>query len=157
MEEFSEYHGNISDYSDLNGRAWYYPDVKEVLAQGLMTGASDGTFAPGAPVSSDLALDTLFRLSGAQEAAPGPIAWARELGLLTGLRPGETLTRRQLAGLLLRYVQAAAFADGAGDPMDWARAHLLFRPRAHPAPEAPVTRAVLAHALCALARQLQGV
>ena len=156
VEEFSEYHGNISDYHDLNGRAWYYADVKRVLAEGLMTGASDGAFAPGAPVSSNLALDALFRLSGAQEAYPGPLAWARELGLLTGLRPEETLTRRQLAGLLLRYAQAAAFADGAEDPMDWAQAHLLLRPRAHPVPEGPVTRAVLAHALCALARRLQG-
>ena len=40
--------------------------------------------------------------------------------------------------------------------MDWAQAHLLLRPRAHPVPEGPVTRVVLAHALCALARRLQG-
>ena len=150
VEEFSDYFGNIYDYKDVNGRAWYYADVKRVLADGLMTGDAAHAFSPGAPVSSNMAIDALFRLAGAQRAYPGPIAWARELGLLADLSPEETVTRQQLAQLLLCFVQSGMVPDSAEDPMAWAQAHALFRPRPHPVPEAPVTRAVLAHALCAL-------
>ncbi len=149
VEEIPEYHGDIHDYMDLNGRAWYYADVKRVLAEGLMTGTSAHAFSPGGAVRIEEILDALFRLAGAPEAYPGPIAWARERGLLTGLEPGQTLTRRQLAQLL-RLAQGEAAPDGADDPMDWATARLIYRPRTHPAPEAQVTRAVLAHALSVL-------
>ena len=151
VEEITEYHGNISDYNDLNGRAWYYPDVKRALEAGLMTGTSDAAFSPGAQITCDMAVDALFRLADCREAYPGPIAWAREQGLLAGLHFGEPICRRQLAGLLFRYARSSLPAeDAACDPMDWAQANALFRPRAHSAAEAPVTRAVLAHALCVL-------
>ena len=150
VEEYPEFQGNISDYSDLNGRAWYYADGKRALEGGWMRPVSEAAFGPGRPVCASELLDALYRMTGA--GAEDPILWAGDMGLLSGLRPGEPVTRRQLAQLLYRYVSEVLILDEGEtpDPMAWAEAHGLFRPRAHPAPEAPVTRAVLAHALCAL-------
>ena len=143
VEEKSDYHSTIDGLCDINGRAWYCADVKRVLEEGWMDPISDAAFDPGGLVDRDEVRDALHRLSGAGEE--DPILWAEDLGLLEGLPPGETLTRQQLSLLLYRYA-----GDGTADPMAWAEAKGLFRPRAHSALEAPVTRAVLAHALAAL-------
>jgi hypothetical protein len=150
VEGYVDYLGNIDGFKDLNGRAWYYADVRQALEEGWMRPASDAAFAPGRPVNAAAVLDALYRMTGAGE--DDPILWARDMGLLAGLEPGETVTRRQLAQLLYRYVSTVMVLDEdeAPDPMAWAETHGLFRRRARFAPEAPVTRAVLAHALCAL-------
>ena len=150
VEGKPEYQGNLEGISDLNGRSWYYADARRALENGWMRPASDAAFDPGGPVCWAAVLDALYRMAGAGEE--GPIEWAGDMGLLGGLEPGGTVTRRKLAALLYRYVSAVMILDEDEnpDPMAWAEAHGLFRPRAIPAPEAPVTRAVLAHALCAL-------
>ena len=150
VEEQTEYKGNYSDFSDVNGRAWYFADVKWSLESGVLRPASDDAFAPGRPVGCAEVLDALYHMAGAGEE--DPILWARDLGLLAGLEPGEAVTRWQLAQLLYRYVSTLMVLDEgeAPDPMIWAEDHGLFRRRARPTPEATVTRAVLAHALCAV-------
>ena len=150
VEGNTDYYEKTNRFPDLNGRAWYYADGKRALEEGWMRPVSDGAFGPGRPVKPAAVLDALCRMAGAGE--DNPILWARDLGLLAGLEPGEAVTRRQLAQLLYRYVSAAMVLDEGEepDPMAWAEAHGLFRRRASPAPEAAVTRAVLAHALCAL-------
>ena len=117
-----------------------------------MTGSAEDTFSPGGKVSCGAALDALFRMSGAQDSFSDPAAWAADAGLSGELAPEEILSRRQLAQLLQRFVRSgmAPEENEASDPMEWANAHALFRPRTIPVPDAPVTRAVLAHALCAL-------
>ena len=142
MEEYPEYHGDFRAYSDLNGRSWYYADVKQVVESGLMTGASDTGFAPGAHVRCADALDALLRWKGET------LSWARERGMLADLHAEQTITRQQLARLL--YAFAREDDPDAADTAAWAVQKELFRPRAHFAADAPVTRAVLAHALCVL-------
>lgn len=142
MEEYPEYHGDFRAYSDLNGRSWYYADVKQVVESGLMTGASDTGFAPGAHVRCADALDALLRWKGES------LSWARERGLLADLHAEQTITRQQLARLL--YAFAGEDGPDTADAVAWSVREKLFRARAHFAADAPVTRAVLAHALCVL-------
>ena len=118
-------------FPDVAAEAYYGPAVAWAAAEGVVSGYSDGRFAPQDPVTREQLAALLFRFAGAQgfDTAPradlspywdslqvGPyareaMAWAVEMGLLTGrtqttLAPGGTATRAETAVLLERFALA---------------------------------------------------
>ena len=126
-------------FPDLELGAWYGDGVRYALGRGLMNGFPDGTFRPGADATRAMAVTALWRLEGEPEAEvayqvfsdaepaawyAGALRWAAGAGLVTGFpdgsfRPGEAVTRAQLAAMLYRYEQS----KGGGFTGLWA-----FRP-----------------------------
>ena len=118
-------------FPDVAAEAYYGPAVAWAAAKGVVSGYSDGRFAPQDPVTREQLAALLFRFAGAQgfDTAPradlspywdslqvGPyareaMAWAVKMGLLTGrtqttLAPGGTATRAETAVLLERFALA---------------------------------------------------
>lgn len=110
--------GNL--FSDVPPTQWYYHDVDQVVAQGLMTTENQAFFPERAATRREVAV-ALYRLAGGPEAvgefsvpdvaagdpAYAAIRWAVERHILTGfedgtVRPEASVTREQLAALLFR-------------------------------------------------------
>ena len=115
-------------FNDIAFGTWYYRDVRDSVAMGLIKGYNDGTFRPDASIRRSEVVTILHRAAGnpaAGETADFPdvpsgcfyeeaLAWATKnkivLGYSDGLfHPDEPVTRAQLAALFCRY----AGADGA--------------------------------------------
>lgn len=136
-------------FRDVRPGDWFYEEVLNVAAQGLMTGTEKDVFSPGQPLTRAMAAVLLWRLEGSPSAAknaafadvaPGAwyadaVDWAAEQGIVQGMG-GETfapdlpVTRAQLVTLLHRYAlwkkldvptgaALSAFSDAADVP-DWA-------------------------------------
>ena len=117
--------GTKSGFWDVPDSAWYAEAVAEVSEAGLMQGTGNGWFTPGGSVSRGMAAAILYRLAGEPRAPQIPfsdvsasdyygdaVAWAAEKGIVTGyddgtFRPGQPVSRQQLAALLWRYAQWA--------------------------------------------------
>ena len=110
-------------YDDVSPNAWYAVAVDEVSHRGIMTGTSDTTFSPNAPLSRGMLATTLNRLAGEPHSTAGlffqdveagtwyidSVIWCDEMGYMEGtdpthFSPSLPLTREQLATVLWRYV-----------------------------------------------------
>ena len=117
-------------FSDMAFGTWYYKDVRDSVAMGLIKGYNDGSFQPNAPIRRSEVVTILHRAAGSPEArgtADFPdvpsgcfyeqaLAWASENEIVLGysdgrFHPNDPVTRAQLATLFCRF----ANADGA-DP-----------------------------------------
>ena len=117
-------------FSDMAFGTWYYQDVRDSVATGLIKGYNDGTFRPNASIRRSEVVTILYRAADSPETQGTPgfpdvpagcfyeqaLTWAVEneivLGYSDGLfHPNEPVTRAQLATLFCRF----AGADGA-DP-----------------------------------------
>lgn len=142
-------------FQDVQPGDWCYDAVRWVSEAGIMNGTSATTFTPGSPTTRGQIVAILYRLEGSPavgmnrfaDVAPGAyyaaaVSWATEGGIVTGygdgtFRPGNLITRQQLAAFLYRYAaqkgrdlsaraDLAAFADAgqvafyAVEPMRWA-------------------------------------
>ena len=58
-------------YDDVSPNAWYAVAVDEVSHRGIMTGTSDTTFSPNAPMSRGMLATTLNRLAGEPHSTAG--------------------------------------------------------------------------------------
>lgn len=109
---------------------WAQDAVTFVSARGLMTGVSEGSFAPDLPMSRAMFATVLFRLEDAAASAPCPFAdvaeeawyrdavtWAAETGIVkgngAGFDPNGAITREQLAVMLWRYAAYLGMDTGA--------------------------------------------
>ncbi len=135
-------------------------DIAYVSQKGLMSGVGEGRFNPGAPVTRGQLVTILYRLEG-QPAVSGAgfpdvaagsyceksVKWAAANGITAGgkdglFRPGDSITREQLATFLFRYnaykgyvstqrANLADFSDGAAvasyakEALSWANAAKL--------------------------------
>ena len=119
-------------YADVAPTAWYSEAAGYVSANGLMTGTTDGSFAPDAPMTRAMLWTVLGRLDGADVEGTGndwyasAQLWAAGKGISDGSNPGGSTTRQELVTMLWRYVNnpaasadLAAFSDGLEVP-DWA-------------------------------------
>ncbi len=138
---------------------WAENAIAFVSDHALFQGVAPDRFAPDVPMTRGMLSTVLHRLSGAPDSgsipfadvsanawhAPG-IAWASELGIVTGYSPDTfgpnvPLTREQLAVMLCRYAkllnldttapdgQLSAFAD-ASDASPWAADALAWAVKA---------------------------
>lgn len=142
-------------FRDVPPDAWYASAVEWVSAAGLMNGTGGGAFSPGGPVTRGQTAAILHRLAGEPPAGGSSfrdvpasayysqaVAWAARQGIVEGFsdgtfRPGQPVSRQQLAAILWRYAKLAGADSGgraslggyrdAGDvsayarePMSWA-------------------------------------
>lgn len=144
-----------SEFSDVASGSTFADDIAYVSRKGLMSGVGEGRFNPQAPVTRGQLVTILYRLEG-QPAVSGEgfpdvadgsycekaVKWAAANGITTGgadglFRPGDSITREQMATFLYRYnnhkgyqtakqADLGAFSDGdsaasyARDALAWA-------------------------------------
>ena len=140
-------HWEGSVYSDVPDGRWFTAAVEFCYMKRIMNGTSATTFSPDVPVnraSFAVILGKIFTLCGGEideiNESPFPdvstdsyygkyAAWAKSAGIISGneqgeFRPGDPVTREQLALMLYRLSDAAGietlpgkddFADGFSD------------------------------------------
>ena len=131
-------------FRDVPQDAWYRGEVGAASGFGLVSGYADGTFRPGGPITRAEAAVMLVRAAEKLAASPLPgneadlagfadrsaipdwaagyLAKAVRAGMMSGypdntLQPGRTITRAELASLLLRTLEKAEWLD-TGKPND---------------------------------------
>ena len=131
------------DFVDVSASDWFYPGVKYVVEQKIMSGISDVQFGPGVELTRGMMVQMLYNLEG-RPAAEGAnaftdvaagqwytdaVVWATGEKIVSGMgdnlfAPNEKITREQMVVMLYNYAKylgmdtaAAAdmtqFADGA--------------------------------------------
>lgn len=111
-----------ASFTDIGKDKWYHDAVDHVLDAGLMTGVSDGKFAPDASVTMGTLVTALWKLAGEpKSSAQNPFTdvaenadyakaavWAAEKELVSGTTFGadKALTREQMVVILYQYAKA---------------------------------------------------
>lgn len=109
-------------FSDVAADAWYAGAVEYCVENGLMSGTSATTFAPGAAMSRAMLAAVLYREAGSPVVTgpadfmdvasdswyAAPAAWAAQNGIISGygnglFGPNDPVTREQIAAILWRY------------------------------------------------------
>ena len=122
-------------FTDTKATAWYAEHVDKVYDLKLMNGTGEHTFAPNANVNRAMAATVLYRIAGEPEIEgespfgdvpagkyfTNAVIWAEKNGIVNGypdgtFRPGDNITREQLAAILYRY--AAAEGKAQAEPAD---------------------------------------
>ncbi len=113
-------------FLDVADGFWAAPFIWRLYEMGVVNGVETHRFAPGAVVTRGAFVTILGRLAGIDtgeytqlsftdvqaEDWYGPyVAWAAETGITLGFedgsfRPGDSISREQLAVMLLRYIRA---------------------------------------------------
>lgn len=117
----------LSDiFKDCKDNEWYSPYVMSAYQLGLMTGKSEGVFAPTEKLSRAQFAQILWRMGGSQIEAPtinfpdnkkgawyyDAVNWATNHGIITGYTsganagkfcPASEITREQIAAMLYRF------------------------------------------------------
>lgn len=120
------------DFSDLVPGSWYTEAVARAVEEGWMAGAAPRVFAPETPVTRADFAAALYQMGGgdgggsvrfsdvpADHPAAAATAWCAENGIVTGygdgaFRPGDSITREQMAAMLLRFVRYRGLDAGPG-------------------------------------------
>ena len=108
-------------FRDVNSLHWAFASVERAAELGLVTGYSDGTFRPDAPVTRAQFVLMLWRMCGQPAAAKAAafedtadggwyqdaLSWAVENGYVNGLSdtrfgPSAPITRQQATAILFR-------------------------------------------------------
>ena len=109
-------------YTDVKPKRWSYEDIKYVTEKGLMNGTGDGKFSPAETMTRAMVVTVFYRLQGEPDVHyretftdvknnkwySNAVTWAAENGIVNGVgggkfAPMETVTREQLATILMRY------------------------------------------------------
>ncbi len=125
---------SYSNFSDLSDDAWYRSGVEYVLAQNLMNGVSENTFAPDSGTSRAMVLTVLWRLSGSpivnyalqftdvgqDEWYTEAIRWAASENIVIGYEDGrfgvnDIMTHEQLVTILYRYAIHEGYDVSVGE------------------------------------------
>lgn len=120
----TDYLPEACSFTDVEPESWYHAPVEWALERGITTGVTETEFAPGRNVIREQFVTFLHRYAGSPEPesipehfsdwetvseyARIPMAWAVEIGLLTGyedgtVRPLRELNRAELAVLMHRF------------------------------------------------------
>ena len=135
-------------FTDVKSNDWYYQSVQYAYDNGLFSGVSHDSFAPGDSMDRSMLVTVLHSLDGKPATGKGgftdvadgawyanAVAWAAEHGIVSGVSdsafaPNGAITREQLAVMLYRYAQykgydvsktadLSGYAD-QGSISDWA-------------------------------------
>lgn len=117
---------NTSAFTDVTKDAWYYNAVTSAAARGLLTGATETTFAPTATMTRGEALEAIYALAGKPAAGETTFSdihadasyyaaavWAEKNGILTDIAEGKLaaetkVTREELVQMLYNYLGGEA-------------------------------------------------
>lgn len=120
---------DLTGYHDVDPNAWYTAELSAAVGSGLMTGSGSSSMAPNSAVTRQQAFVILSRAFGLGGCYPEAMAgfadekntasWALpgvsamvNAGYVSGsggkLRPGETITRQELAQVLYKLVDSVA-------------------------------------------------
>ena len=142
-------------FLDVDRNAWYHGAVEFAAGRGLFNGTGEFSFSPESTMTRAMLVTVLWRSAGEPKQGQNSfrdvpdgtwytdaVAWAAANGIVNGVGDGRfspdgTLTREQLAAILMRYSRSigratgargnlSAFPDGnrvsawAGDALAWA-------------------------------------
>ena len=125
----------VLPFTDVKPEDPFFDDVKYVFEKEIMNGVSATEFAPLSDLSRGMIVTVLYRMEG-EPAADGVhgftdvpadqwysegVAWAASAGIVLGYgdgtyRPGNPVTREQLAAILNRYAEYRGYAIKSGSP-----------------------------------------
>ena len=140
-------------FTDVDPELWSYEGIQYCVALGLMSGMSETTFSPNTVTTRAQLVQVLYNFVGQPDVTgvttpftdtpadwyQAAIAWAYETGVVDGtspttFAPNESVTREQIAVLLMRFLtnvcgvertwtpdDLSGFADGSS-VSGWARA-----------------------------------
>lgn len=139
----------LNPFTDVNEEDWFYRDVLDAYAAGVLGGTSGTTYAPQENLSRAMAMVILYRLDGSPTTGgqllyldvpsgawySNAVIWAEARNITEGyedgtFRPDDSVTREQLCTLLHRYAiykgkdnstynQLSLFSD-VGEISSWA-------------------------------------
>ncbi len=138
-----------AQFSDVNTGDWFYQNVMDAVAAGIVSGRGDGTFGPNDRITrrdfaimvSKLLLDgedapeattTPFSDVAANDYGLKAIAYCAENGIISGFdgefRPGDNITRQEAASVMKNALELTGttselFADDAAIAT-WAKANV---------------------------------
>ena len=138
-----------AQFSDVNPGDWFYQNVMDAVAAGIVSGRGDGTFGPNDRITrrdfaimvSKLLLDgedapeattTPFSDVSADDYALNAIAYCAENGIISGFdgefRPSDNITRQEAASVMKNALELTGttselFADDAAIAT-WAKANV---------------------------------
>ena len=138
-----------SQFTDVQPGDWYYDNVMDAVAAGIVSGRGDGTFGPNDRITrrdfaimvSKLLLDgedapeattTPFSDVAANDYGLNAIAYCAENGIISGFdgefRPGDNITRQEAASVMKNALELTGttselFADDAAIAT-WAKANV---------------------------------
>lgn len=111
-----------SSYTDVSDNAWYASAVEEMRSMGIMQGTGANTFEPDQITDRATVVTVLWKLAGspavevtqtfsdvpADRWYASAVTWASSIGITNGngkgqFRPGDPITREQLAVFFYRY------------------------------------------------------
>ncbi len=152
-------------FTDVSSDQWFYEAVSFVYKNNYMTGISESEFGVAVYTSRAVFVTALYRMAGSPavtEKSPfsdvtdssafyyAPVIWSNQNGIVLGhedgtFRPGDSITREQMAAIMHRYVKYAGYDvsntdeavfnsfpdkdkvnDYAKEPMKWATANKII-------------------------------
>ena len=154
-------------FTDVADNFWGKEAIDYVVAEGLMNGTSETTFAPNVTTTRAMLMTILARMDGVDTTGSDPwyqkgMEWAVAEGVSDGTNPEGTITREQLAVMLYRYsgnpavsadaltfADADAVSDWAVDGVKWAVANGIISGKGNNTldPQGNATRAEVAQML----------
>lgn len=121
---------NPPAFTDINPLSWYSPALAWCCENGIVNGYPDNTFKPDASISRQDVVSLLYRFKGSPQVngheaesfsdygsvsgyAADAMEWAVENGIISGytdntLKPGNAITRAEIAALISRYLSPAS-------------------------------------------------
>jgi len=162
-------------FTDINPNTWYHNAVQHVFQNEIMNGTSATAFSPQSSLNRAMVATVLSRIGDNSsisfrpifhDVSPGqwysgPITWAHDRGVVTGMPdgsfvPGRNIPTEQLAVMIHRYAESrglnltvpnhvtapAGTSDWAAEAMGWAIHNGFLRSHS---PHAPATRAETAY------------
>ncbi|MCF0137210.1 MAG: S-layer homology domain-containing protein, partial [Oscillospiraceae bacterium] len=119
------YSGWRNPFTDVSRDDWCYDYIRYVNSAGLFGGTTETTFSPNAPMTREMVVAVLWRMSGKPEVPGADLAfkdvakssyayeaikWANAYGIVMGFSAdrfgyGETVTREQFITFLFRYAK----------------------------------------------------
>jgi hypothetical protein len=124
-------------FTDVNTAKWYHDSVDFVVAQGIMEGHGDGTFAPTSTLTRAQLAQILYNVAGTPESTTdspftdvpsgqwytAAITWAAEADIVEGhgdgtFGPTNDISRQDLAVMLWRYAGEPEATETSLDFLD---------------------------------------
>lgn len=97
----------VNPFTDTSEGDWFYNEVAYVMQNGLMKGVGGNRFDPYGDTTRGMVMTILARMMGVDTSGGSTwyekgMAWAVENKVSDGTKPGEPITREQLAVMLYR-------------------------------------------------------
>lgn len=121
-EEQKEINCPSKNFTDVEKDVWYHEAVDYVLANNLMNGFDDTTFAPNYTLTRAMMVQIIYNMEGKPESTSGnkfadiaedawyyqAVTWAAQQGIVSGYTestfgPEDAITREQLVTIFWRY------------------------------------------------------